>query len=57
MNKLPLKTYDLIDELNKIYPQVNPDFNTSDRQIMFMAGQRSVINYLLDLKTRELQNK
>lgn len=47
MDNIPVLSVDLIKELDRIYPQipVRPDANINN--IMFSAGQRSVIEFLL----------
>ena len=37
----------LVDELEKMYPPLNPSPRDSDREIMYRAGQRSVVEYIL----------
>ena len=36
----------LVDELNDMYPHLNPTPKDDDRLIMFRAGQRSVVDYI-----------
>lgn len=50
MEKLPPFSVDLIEELDKEYPDRWPRLNESDREIWFKAGQRSVVDMLLALK-------
>lgn len=37
----------LVDELNEMYPAHNPSPRDTDREIMYRAGQRSVVEYIL----------
>jgi hypothetical protein len=37
----------LVDELEDMYPPINPTPNDEDRTIMYRAGQRSVVEYIL----------
>lgn len=37
----------LVDELEDMYPPINPTPNDEDRAIMYRAGQRSVVEYIL----------
>ena len=41
----------LCDLLNDIYPQVNPTPSDDDRLILYRAGQRSVVEFILSNKT------
>ena len=36
----------LVDELEEMYPPLNPHPRDSDRDIMYRAGQRSVVEYI-----------
>ena len=36
----------LADELDDMYPQLNPSPKDDDRTIMYRAGQRSVVEYV-----------
>jgi hypothetical protein len=37
----------LVDELEQMYPPINPTPRDEDRAIMYRAGQRSVVEYIL----------
>ena len=37
----------LVDELEDMYPSINPTPRDEDRAIMYRAGQRSVVEYIL----------
>ena len=37
----------LVDELDAMYPLHNPSPKDDDRLIMFRAGQRSVVEYII----------
>ena len=44
----------LLEELEDVYPPVNPTPDTSLNQIMYLAGQRSVLSWIenrLDVDT------
>lgn len=56
MDKLPIFSVDLIDELDKEYPNRWPSLNESDREIWFKAGQRSVVDKLIALKREAEEN-
>lgn len=43
---LPVKTDDLIKELDKIYPNQCADLKDTERDIFYKSGQRSVVNFL-----------
>tara|TARA_R100000900_G_scaffold117120_2_gene92092 strand:+ start:8273 stop:8440 length:168 start_codon:yes stop_codon:yes gene_type:complete len=38
----------LVDELDEVYPLINPTPRDNDKTIMYRAGQRSVVEYILD---------
>jgi len=42
----------LVEELNEIFPPVNPTPHMTDREIMFSAGQRDVVEWVI-LKMNE----
>ena len=52
-NILPLITDDLIQGLDNLYPQRHPDLSLSDREIWYRAGQRSVVDYLIEQQKRQ----
>lgn len=56
MEKLPVFSVDLIEQLDKEYPNRWPRLNESEREIWFKAGQRSVVDKLLSMKA-ELENE
>ena len=43
---LPIKTDDLIKELDKLFPNQCADIKESERTIFFKSGQRSVVDFL-----------
>ena len=43
-NSPPLQN--LVDELEDMYPQLNPSPKDDDRTLMYRAGQRSVVEYV-----------
>lgn len=51
---LPIKTTDLIKELDKLFPMQNPNPGENIQNIMFKAGQRSVIEFLKSRNNNEL---
>ena len=52
-NTLPVITDDLIQGLDNLYPQRHPDLSLSDREIWYRAGQRSVVDYLIEQQKRQ----
>lgn len=52
--KIPHSSYELIDELSRIYPEVLPEEGESLEHIHRRAGRRDVVKFLLDLRQREL---
>lgn len=44
----------LLQVLEALYPLSQPDIEATERSIWFKYGQRSVINHLLLMKEREL---
>jgi len=49
---LPTKVSDLLDLLNKLFPEKTPDIEHSPKDIYFAAGQRDVVRFLNYLKER-----
>lgn len=43
----------LVDELDELYPLFTPSPRDDDRTIMYRAGQRSVIDYILSKMNNE----
>ena len=52
-NILPVISDDLIQGLDNLYPQRHPDLSLSDREIWYRAGQRSVVDYLIEQQLRQ----
>jgi len=53
---LPALSTDLIDKLDKLYPDKCPLLTDDDRMVWFKVGQRSVINYLQQIYDEQLQD-
>ena len=51
--KLPVITDELIFALDQILPQRQTDLSLSDREIWFKAGQRFVVDYLIEQQARQ----
>ena len=50
---LPPITDELIEALDVAYPNRHPDLSLSDREIWFKAGQRFVVDYLIEQQARQ----
>lgn len=62
---LPALSQDLINKLDKLFPDKCPLLTDSEREVWYKVGQRSVINYLQqtyddqleqDIVTKQVQN-
>ena len=53
---LPTLSKDLIDKLDKLYPDKCPLLTDDDRMVWFKVGQRSVINDLQQIYDEQLQD-
>jgi hypothetical protein len=53
---LPALSQDLINKLDKLFPDRCPLLTDSDREIWYKVGQRSVINYLQQTYDDQLQD-
>jgi|FLLY01.1.fsa_nt_gi hypothetical protein len=47
--KIPTYAIDLIEELDKSYPNKHPNLSDTEREVWFKAGQRSVVDNLLSI--------
>ena len=52
---LPALSKDLIDKLDKLYPDKCPLLTDDDRMVWFKVGQRSVSNYVQQIYDEQLQ--
>ena len=50
---LPYNVDQLIEILDQVYPDESARLEWTDREVWYKAGQRSVIQWLLELKRRE----
>jgi hypothetical protein len=50
---LPPITNELIAGLDAAFPHRHPDLSLSDREIWYRAGQRSVVDYLIEQQKRQ----
>ena len=51
--KLPVITDELSFALDQIFPNRHPDLSLSDREIWYRAGQRYVVDYLIEQQSRQ----
>jgi len=51
--KLPVITDELILALNQIFPNRHPDLSLTDREVWYRAGQRSLVDYLIEQQARQ----
>ena len=50
---LPVTVDQLIETLDQVYPEESARLEWADREVWIRAGQRSVVNWLLELKRRD----
>ena len=50
---LPPITDELINGLDSVFPQRPPDLSLSDREIWYKAGQRYVVDFLIEQQLRQ----
>lgn len=53
METIPLHSYDLIKELDKMFPEQSADLRDSDKKVWFKSGQRDVVRFLLTKMLQE----
>jgi len=53
IESLPASVDDTLEMLNQLFPEMSARLEWSEKEIWFRAGQRSVVNWLLELKRRE----
>ena len=51
----PALSQDLINKLDKLFPDKCPLLTDTDREVWYKTGQRSVINYLQQTYDEQLQ--
>tara|TARA_S200002703_G_C3645032_1_gene198008 strand:+ start:198 stop:368 length:171 start_codon:yes stop_codon:yes gene_type:complete len=56
MIKKPKISKEIITYLDELFPDKCPTVEETDRQIMFKAGQRSVVNHLIKEKSVQEEN-
>jgi len=50
---LPVITDELINSLDSVFPNKHPDLSLSDREVWYRAGQRFVVDYLIEQQLRQ----
>ena len=50
---LPVISDELIQALDAVFPDRCPDLSFSDREVWYRAGQRSVVDYLIEQQLRQ----
>lgn len=58
--KFPVVSKELIDELDRLYPDKVPDFETPPDRIRFIQGQVQVVRFLkahFDLQSKNILEK
>ena len=50
---LPVITDELIEGLDQVFPNRHPDLSLSDREVWYSAGQRYVVDYLIEQQARQ----
>ncbi len=51
--KLPIITDELIFALDQKFPNRHPDLSLTDREVWYRAGQRSLVDYLIEQQARQ----
>ena len=51
--KLPVITDEMIFALDQIFPNRHPDLSLSDREVWYGAGQRYVVDFLIEQQKRQ----
>ncbi len=52
-NSLPNITDDLIKGLDSVFPNRHPNLSLSDREVWYRAGERHVVDYLIEQQARQ----
>ena len=50
---LPVITDELIEGLDQVFPNRHPDLSLSDREVWYRAGQRYVVDFLIEQQARQ----
>jgi hypothetical protein len=46
LDKFPPLSKELIEEMNKLFPELSADLKWSEKEVWFRSGQRSIIRFL-----------
>ena len=49
----PVLSDELINALDSHFPQRHQDLSLSDREVWFKAGQRAIVDYLIEQQARQ----
>ena len=52
-SNLPVITDELINSLDAVFPNKQPDLSLTDREVWYRAGQRFVVDYLIEQQARQ----
>lgn len=50
---IPVHGHQLLEMLDEVFPEESARLEWTDREVWYKAGQRSVVQWLLELKRRE----
>ena len=50
---LPVITDELIEGLDQVFPNRHPDLSISYREVWYRAGQRYVVDFLIEQQARQ----
>jgi len=53
IESIPYSVEQLIEVLDRVFPDESARLEWTDREIWYKSGQRSVVQWLLELKRRE----
>ena len=46
LDEFPPISQNLIEELNKLFPEISADLKWSEKEVWFRSGQRSIVRFL-----------
>ena len=50
---LPPISKDLLDALDRIYPERSPSYQETEKDLLWRGGQRSVVRFLTEIHSRQ----
>ena len=53
----PLLSDEIIDELDKLFPEQSADLQWTDREIFYKSGQRSVVRFLKEKRKLQINKE